>query len=97
MFQLQIRQLAKEDLQEIVDYYDKISTIVTDNFLENLYSEFDYLKNTPDSFQIKYKRTRVIYLKRFPFGIHYRILKNNILEVLAILHTSKNPKSWKNR
>lgn len=97
MYQLQIRELAKEDIQNIVDYYDiKTSTLVVDKFLESLYHELDFLKNNPDSSQIKYKNTRVRYLKNFSFGIHYRIIEKNIIEVLAVLHTSRNPKLWKN-
>ena len=98
MFQLQVRLLAKNDIQEIVYYYDvKASKQITNRFLDNLYSELDFLKIKPKSFQLKYKTTRVRYLKNFPFGIHYRVKNNDIVEILAILHTSRNPEIWKNR
>lgn len=94
MYQLKIRQLAQIDIQEIVDYYDDISSKISDKFLDNLYKELSFLKAKPKSFQIKYKETRVRYIKGFPFGIHYRITKNTFIEVLAVLHTSMNPKTW---
>jgi len=64
MFTINIRLLAKQDIQEVVNYYDDIST----------------------------KFTRVSYLKNFPFGIHFLIQVNSI-EILAIIHTDKNPKT----
>ncbi len=98
MYQLQIRHLAKEDIQLIVDYYDeKVSTSVSDKFLENLYFEFSFLTKNPEKFQVKYRNTRVRYLKNFPFGIHYQIKKNSFIEILAIIHTSRNPNSWKHK
>ena len=37
MYKLQIRVLAKEDIQHIVNYYDLISSSITNRFLEQLY------------------------------------------------------------
>ncbi|MCF6307199.1 MAG: type II toxin-antitoxin system RelE/ParE family toxin [Flavobacteriaceae bacterium] len=70
-----------------------ISTKITDNFLDSLFNEFEFLVENPHSFQVKYKNTRVRCLKQFPFGVHYLIQENSI-EILAIIHTSKNPKTW---
>ena len=98
IYQLRIRKLARKDIQEIVNYYEEtISTTITDKFLDYLYAEFDFLKKNPNLFEVKYKNSRVRYLKTFPFGIHYRILNNSIVEILAVLHTSRNPKTWINR
>ena len=96
MFQIQIRVLAKEDIQSITDYYDLKASYITDIFLENLYAELDIIANKPELFQEKYRKTRVRYLKKFPFGIHYT-LKDQIIVVLAVLHTSRNPQIWKKR
>lgn len=96
MFQLQIRVLAQEDIQQVVDYYDLEAPYITDRFLENLYSEFDVIAKNPALFQKKYRDTHVRYVKGFPYGVHY-ILKDEIIEVLAVLHTSRNPKIWKKR
>jgi len=83
MFLLHIRVLAKEDIQQIVDYYDKKASHITDKFLENLYTEFDIIAENPELFQIKYRYTRVRYIKGFPFGIHY-LFREKTIEILAI-------------
>jgi plasmid stabilization system protein ParE len=96
MFQFHVRVLAKEDIQQIVDYYDIKAAHITDSFLESLYSEFDIIIENPELFQKKYRGTHVRYIKGFPYGIHY-ILKGQTVEVLAVLHTSRNPEIWKKR
>ena len=96
MYQFHIRVLAREDIQEIVDYYDIKASHITDRFLENLYIEFDVITENPELFQQKYRQTRVRYIKGFPYGIHY-ILREHTIEVLAVLHTSRNPEIWKKR
>ncbi len=93
MYQFHIRILAREDIQEIVDYYDIKASHITNRFLEKLFTEFDVIKENPKLFQEKYRKTRVRYIKGFPYGIHY-ILRAQTVEVLAVLHTSRNPKLW---
>ena len=95
MFHFHIRVLAREDIQQIVDYYEEKASHITNEFLENLYAELDVIKENPELFQKKYRGTRVRHLKKFPFGIHY-ILRENTVEVLTILYTSRNPEIWKN-
>lgn len=46
--------------------------------------------------QIKYRHTRVKYISKFPFGVHYQINENKV-NVLAVLHTSQNPGIWNSR
>ena len=90
MFHFHIRVLAKEDIQQIVEYYEEKAPSATDRFFKMLYTEFDVIKENPELFQKKYRGTRVRYLKKFPFGIHY-ILRGKTIEILAVLHTSMNP------
>ncbi len=96
MFQLQIRVLAFEDIQQAVDYYEKKASHITDKFLEHLYIEIGVIQENPELFQKKYLSTRVRYIKGFPFGIHY-ILREQTIIILAVLHTNRNPNIGKKR
>jgi plasmid stabilization system protein ParE len=51
MFQLYIRVLASEDIQQIVDFYENKAPHITDKFLENLYSEFNVITEIPELFE----------------------------------------------
>lgn len=96
MYNLQIRTLAKADIQEVVDFYDKISPRIASKFLEHLFNSLEVIQNDPKIFQTKYRKTRVYFMRNYPFGIHYRIIEHKV-EVLAVLHTSRSPKTWKER
>ena len=96
MYQLRIRRIARQDVQDAVDYYDSFNPKVTDRFLDKLYAEFDTITSNPYLFQVKYRDTRVRYLQGFPFGIHY-IIDGEMIEVLAVLHTSRNQQDWQRK
>lgn len=98
MYQLKIHRLAQDDIYQIIDYYGDVADYSTDAFIKDLFSAFETIRKNPFLFQLKYRNTRVCYLKKFPFGIHYQI--NNAgktVEILAVLHMSRNPEIWKNR
>lgn len=97
MYQLRIRTLAQQDATEVFEYYENINLTLASRFLDSLYLELDGICENPEIFQLKYKNTRVRYLKKFPFGVHYRIIDDSFIEILSIIHTSRNPEIWKKR
>ncbi len=96
MYELRIRTLAQQDVQEIIDYYDSINPSLTEQFLNILFNKIETIKTNPLLFSKKYKETRMSYLRKFPFNIYYQINNENI-DILAITHTSRNPKIWQER
>ena len=54
------------------------------------------ISRNPDSFQKKHKEIRILFISRFPYGIHY-VVRNSEIIVIAVFHTSRSPKNWKNR
>lgn len=96
MWNLEIIPLAQIDVQDISDYYKRISIKLRDKFLSDLRVYLENIQSNPKAFQLKYKEVRVVFFKRFPYGIFYKIYDNNI-KVIAVVHTSRNPKVWKNR
>jgi len=54
------------------------------------------ISRTPLAFQKKYKQVYVRFINRFPYGIHY-IIKNDLITVIGVFHTSRSPKDWSSR
>lgn len=77
--------IAEKDLASIQEYYNKISSNLTDSFFEELFPKLNLILEDPDLFQIRYRGVRISPLQRFPYGIHYRIKEDKII-VLRILH-----------
>ncbi|MFZ0596803.1 MAG: type II toxin-antitoxin system RelE/ParE family toxin, partial [Flavobacterium sp.] len=56
----------------------------------------DEISRNPNAFQKKYKNVKIRFISRFPYGIHYRFEKDEIV-VIGVFHTSRSPKNWSKR
>ena len=65
-------------------------------FLSEIKSGVDYLTKQAQSIKERYKNSRVLFLKTYPYGIHY-IIEDDKVKVIARFHTRKNPKNWEDR
>ena len=70
-FELRFRIEAEIDLADIRDYYNKISSTITDNFFNEFFDTLEYIKQEPQLFQERYRSIRIAPLYKFPYGIHY--------------------------
>jgi len=95
-FSIFISEAAYEDIKEAYKWYEKYRIGLSLDFELCLEGGYEDIRNNPAVFQIKYKNIRVKYIQRFPYGIHY-IVNNDVIYVLAVFHTSKNPIKWINR
>jgi hypothetical protein len=95
-YKLKILPKAKFDLSEISLWYEEIQNGLGKRFLKNVSVEMKVVKKNPISFHIRYDRTRVVLVKKFPYLIHYEIIANEIL-IKAVIHTSRDSKNWKNK
>jgi plasmid stabilization system protein ParE len=65
------RSQAEKDLEDIRDYYDNISTKITNKFFKELFETLSFIEQAPELFQVRYRGIRIAPLYRFPYGIHY--------------------------
>ena len=69
MTNFSIRPLAKQDIQEIVDYYDNINPKLADAFLADLERCYNKIKQIPTGHQKQLGNIRRAFLKSFPIGV----------------------------
>lgn len=50
-------------------------------------SQIHRLIKNPQAYTDKFKKVKVVYLKKFPFGIHYLLIGNQIT-MIGLFHTS---------
>ncbi len=85
---------VKQDLREINDWYREIDKKLWNNFIKEFRSKINFIKENPLSLELKYDDNRIIFLKKFPYGIHYFYNKEeNLVEIYSVFHTSKNPEN----
>ena len=58
-------------------------------FLQDFKKQLQFLKTTPESFQVKYRSVRIVQFERFNYSIHY-IIKNDEVLILRILNQRQN-------
>lgn len=92
-YKIFISEAAEFDIKESYSWYEQRQPNLGKNFKKQVVFIFKKIEDNPLIFQIKYSEVRVAFLNKFPFGIHYLVNKDKII-VLAVFHTSINPRKW---
>ena len=98
MFKTIILPLAKEDIREAALWYNKQQDGLGKRFIAEVREKVHFIRQNPKALNVRYDNVRTAVLNVFPFMVHYTIdEENKTIIISAILHTSRNPKLWKNR
>jgi len=87
---------AEKELDEEIDYYNAQRSGLGFEFLDQVQSAINRIKQYPEAWQQLSQRTRRCLIKQFPYGIIYQIRPNEIL-IVAITHLHRKPDYWTNR
>lgn len=86
---------AQNDIQNAKKWYKSKQIGLEKRFANEVKNAILLIGNAPQLFEVRYRNTRSVFTKIFPFGIHYTIDKTqNRVVILAVLHTSKDPNNW---
>lgn len=96
MFPLSIRPEAEEDLTHGYDWYEKQREGLGNDFLDEIENTLTSIESSPELYPKVHRDIRRALTGRFPYGIFY-MLERELIDVIAILHTSRNPARWKGR
>jgi len=83
---------AETDLLEAFLWYEEIRPGLGTRFENDFREAISQLIKNPYNFQIRYDNVRVVFLKVFPFGVHYRIIGTQV-QIASVFHTSRKPRS----
>jgi toxin ParE1/3/4 len=93
---LKISPFAEKDLQESVAFYNERQENLGIDFFQEISIAFERIKKNPHQFPKSRKNLRRFTVARFPFIIFF-IEKDDVCYVLAIFHSSRNPKIIRER
>lgn len=89
---------AFADLVESIDWYGSHKSNLGNEFAENLHYELQFVLEFPKSSKKINKNLRRKVMKKFPYNIYYFYYEENLLiEVIGVLHESRNPKTLEER
>jgi len=89
-YELIIRARAEQHTIKTFRWYEEKRTGLGEEFLIAVEACLDKIKRNPYLYQKRYKKVRIGFVKRFPYGIYYFIDEKKIV-VTAILHLKRGP------
>jgi len=87
---------AKAELTEAISYYNTQSEGLGYEFAAEVKRTLERILQYPDAWFELSKRTRRCRTNRFPYGVIYQV-RGKILLIVAVMHLSREPETWKSR
>jgi toxin ParE1/3/4 len=91
-----IRPAAAADLQDAFDWHERQRSGLGAAFREAVRNKLGDIAANPMQYQVVHRDTRRALLRRFPYGLYYRVYPG-IVVVVACMHGRRNPRRWKMR
>ena len=89
---------AENDIEQASDWYENIQFGLGTKFVLSIKKSLQLLLNNPFTFATVYLEIRKVNTKKFPYSIYYQVNENkNLITVFAVIHSSRNDKTWKIR
>lgn len=96
MFALVVNRIAAVELADSKSFYNKRQNGLGKKFEEAVLVAFEGILNKPFTYPTIKNKTRKVVLKRFPFVVLYE-LENDVIVILHVFHTSRNPRYWREK
>ncbi|CAA9431974.1 MAG: hypothetical protein AVDCRST_MAG64-3559 [uncultured Phycisphaerae bacterium] len=93
---LVVRPEAESDSAEARDWYERQRPGLGGEFLTAVEDAFELIKASPEAYAVVYRDVRRVGLRRYPYIAYYRTTTDAV-EVLAVLHASRDPRVWRSR
>ena len=87
---------AQAELMDAVSYYNAQSEGLGYEFAIEVKRTLERIVQYPDAWFKISKRSSRCRTNRFPYGLIYQIRNDTVL-VVAVMHMSRNPETWKSR
>lgn len=87
-FNSELSDEALLDLDEVRSFYSEISSELLERFDKDITKTVERIEENPQHFQKRYRDIKIVFTKKFPFGIHY-LVDGNIIFFQRILHRKR--------
>ena len=89
-------EAAEKELFLAIEYYEERQSGLGLRFSEEVKAAIGRICAHPHAWASIDPKTRRCLITKFPYGILYRIIKDNI-RIMAIMHLHRKPNYWKGR
>jgi len=85
---------AQADIAEAFAWYEERSYGLGGDFLRMVAAAAEQLERNPEMFAPTQGRFQRMLLRRFPYALHFELLADGTVSVLACLHHRRSPARW---
>lgn len=93
---VRLRHEAEQDIEEAARWYESQQKGLGQQLLDEVLLIFRSVSEQPTMYPSVGRGARRALVRRFPFGIYYRIEEEAIV-VVAVMHGSRSPRRWQKR
>jgi plasmid stabilization system protein ParE len=90
------RPQADQEVQSARQWYDDQRPGLGVQFADAIDEAVERIASNPLAFPAVYGETRRAVVRRFPYGIYFRVLQDEII-VTAVIHGRRHPRRWQSR
>jgi plasmid stabilization system protein ParE len=91
-----LRPEAQADLLAARNWYERHRAGLGDEFADAVGQLLERIELLPELYPATHRIVRRGKVRRFPYVVYYRVQPSRV-EVIAILHGSRNPQIWQER
>jgi toxin ParE1/3/4 len=88
---LRYHELARKEVIKAAEYYARARPELATEFLAEFDNAIQAILAEPDAFEQVRPRIRRYLLRRFPYGVYYRMPDENTVRVVVVRHHSRRP------
>ena len=91
-----IRPAAAADIDEAFLWYERQQAGLGNEFLAAVQSALENVVAHPTRYAVVHRETRRALVRRFPYGIFYRVY-GELVVVVACMHGRRDPRRWRSQ
>jgi plasmid stabilization system protein ParE len=92
-YELLVRGRAKADIRRAAKWYERQREGLGRDFVAEVDAALALIEANPEQYEIVHREIRHAILRRFPYGVFYRIRTTKI-SVFAVMHLKRNDIPW---
>ena len=96
MTSIVVRPAAAADIDEAFLWYERRRPGLGEEFLVELQAALQDIAARPSLHAVIHRNTRRALLRRFPYGVFYRIY-DDVVVIVACMHGQRDPRRWRSR
>jgi plasmid stabilization system protein ParE len=95
-YEIKAEPTVDADIEAAFDWYEREEIGLGQALIAELADAYDRIRNNPFAYQELRSGIRRVLTHRFPYGVYFSI-EENLIVVVAVLHTARDPAEWQLR